>query len=367
MIKILFYIDKFAYNGSIGGAEKALITLVNHMNPDLFDITVQTLYPESFAKLLNSNITYRYCYPRKNVVTDLLYRAEAELGLTYPLHIKDDYDIEVAYLEFDSTKVISASNNKKAKKIAWVHCDFDIAIHNKPVFIKKTQGQYKKYDKIVCVSDKCKESFDHIFESNFDSIVIHNVIDDGDIIAKAKMHLPKHISKRKKTICSVGNFSPAKNHLRLLKACHTLLDEGNEFELWLIGDGMLRDQIERYVKDHQLYDSIKLFGFQSNPYPFMYESDILVCSSDFEGFSTFICEGVILGKPILTTDCSGMHDILNDYDAGIIVENSDEAFLSGLRKCLQGEISHNPKVRNSFALHELVKENEHLFESIINS
>ena len=56
MIKILFFIDKFAYNGSIGGAEKVLITLVNHMDPNKFDITVQTLYPDEYEELLNPYI-----------------------------------------------------------------------------------------------------------------------------------------------------------------------------------------------------------------------------------------------------------------------------------------------------------------------
>lgn len=37
-------------------------------------------------------------------MTDLLMRTEAALGLTYPLHIKGDYDIEAAYLECGSTK-----------------------------------------------------------------------------------------------------------------------------------------------------------------------------------------------------------------------------------------------------------------------
>lgn len=50
-------------------------------------------------------------------------RAEAAAGLTYPLHIKDDYDIEAAYLECGSTKIMASSTNQKALKLAWVHCD----------------------------------------------------------------------------------------------------------------------------------------------------------------------------------------------------------------------------------------------------
>ena len=59
MIKILFYIEKLAYQGSIGGAEKVLLTLVNNMDPRQFDITVQTLYPDEYARLLAAHIHYQ--------------------------------------------------------------------------------------------------------------------------------------------------------------------------------------------------------------------------------------------------------------------------------------------------------------------
>ena len=143
MIKILFFIDKFAYNGSIGGAEKVLITLVNHMDPEKFDITVQTLFPDEYSSLLNSNIKYKYCYSKKTSLAYKLFRVEAQLGLVYALHIKDDYDIEVAYLESEATKVMASSTNKKAKKIAWIHCDFDIAVSDKKAFYQKTAKRGK--------------------------------------------------------------------------------------------------------------------------------------------------------------------------------------------------------------------------------
>ena len=108
--KILFYIDTLIG----GGAEKVLRTLVNSMDQTKFDITVQTTFQEKAEDFLCDGITYKYCYKKKNTVTNMLFRIEAALGLVYPLHIKDDYDIEVAYLECGSTKIISNSTNKKA-------------------------------------------------------------------------------------------------------------------------------------------------------------------------------------------------------------------------------------------------------------
>ena len=214
MIKILFHIDTL----SGGGAEKVLCNLVNHMDQSKFDITVQTLFPEEFRQYLVDGIKYKAVYPSNNKFYKYIYRLEAALGLVYRLHMKDGYDIEIAYLEFGPTKVIASSTNKKAKKIAWVHCDFEIAIKDKEAFISKARKQYKKYDRIVCVSEKCKESFVAMFGNQPDVEVVHNVIDDKEILEKARQSLPGDAEKRKFTLCTVGRLSAPKNYIRLLSA-----------------------------------------------------------------------------------------------------------------------------------------------------
>lgn len=334
MIKILFFIDKFSYNGSIGGAEKVLISLVNHLDTSKFDITVQTLFPDEYAKMLNPNIKYKYCYPKKNPLIYKVFRVEAQMGLTYYWHIKDKYDIEVAYLENETTKVLAASTNKHAKRIAWIHCDFEVAFGNNTAYIAKVAKQYKKFDKIACVSEKCKESIISLFGNDPEVVVVHNVIDDKEIIEKASVKIPEVLKKRRFTLCTVGNFTPPKNYIRLLKTADKLHQNGYEFDLWIVGDGAQRKLLESYINDNNMTSYVTLFGFQKNPYPFMKAADFLVCSSNYEGFSTFISEGLILGKPILTTDCSGMKELLGESEYGMIVPNDDNAFYNGLKRML---------------------------------
>ena len=371
MIKLLFFIDKFAYKGSIGGAEKVLITLVNHMDPEKFDITVQTLYPDEFASLLNPNIKYKYCYPKKTSFSNNLFRVEAQLGLTYPLHIKGDYDIEVAYLEAETTKVMAASTNKKAKKIAWIHCDFDVAVKDKAEFVSKTAPQYRKFDRIACVSEKCKESFIAMFGDDPEVVVVHNVIDDKEILEKAKQPLPIGVTKRKKTLCSVGNLTPPKNHIRMLSSAYRLHEDGYDFDLWIVGEGQQRLKIEEFIRKNQMSSYVTLHGFQKNPYPFMKEADLLVCSSNYEGLSTFVSEGLILGKPIITTDCSGMKELLGKSEFGVIVPNNDDAFYNGVKTMLSLSKEELKNFANKslergedFSTNNLVKESERLFETV---
>lgn len=330
MIKILFFIETLTG----GGAEKVLRDLVNHMDQTKFDITVQTAFPCAASKYVNPGIRYKSMYASESKANRLRYRAEAASGLAYRLHIKDDYDIECAYLEMGSTKVMAASTNKKAKKLAWVHCDLSKAVDDPKAYVAKTAPWYAKFDQIVCVSQVVKEQFDTLFQNRFPSTVVYNVVDDAAIRSKAMLTLPEGAEKRRFTVLSVGRFSPQKKFMRLLQAHKKLLDENLEHDLWILGDGVEREMLERYVSENHLDDSVWMPGFMENPYPFMREADLLVCSSIYEGFSTFMTEGVILGKPIVTTDVSGMRELLGDSEHGLIVENDDEAFLDGMRRML---------------------------------
>ena len=333
MIKILFFIETLEG----GGAEKVLRDLVNHMDQTRFDITVQTVWPCDSSRLLVPGIHYKTTFREKNKLNQQRYRVEAELGILYQLHIKDDYDIECAYLEMGPTKVMAASTNKKAKKLAWVHCDLTKAVGDPSSYARKTASWYAKYDQVVCVSQNVKEAFDTLYQQRFSSSVLYNVIDDAAIIEKANLLPEERIRKRRFTVLSLGRLSAQKNYLRLLKTHKQLLDEGIPHDLWIFGEGPQRSQLERYVEDQNLKNSVWLPGFQENPYPYVKEADLLACSSNYEGFSTFLTEGLILGKPIVTTDVTGVREQMGDSEFGLIVDNDEEAFYQGLKRMLCDE------------------------------
>ena len=329
-IKILFFIETLRG----GGAEKVLCDLVNNMDQSRFEITVQTLWRADAARYLKPGIRYRWCYSGAGRLAGYRSRLEAALGLSYPLHIKDDYDLEVAYLEFGSTKVLSRSTNKKAKKIAWVHSDLARKLGGDPETLRKAARQYAAYDRIVCVSKTARDSFVKLFGREADTGVLYNTVDDAAIREKADA-LPAALpEKRRLTMAAVGRLAEEKRYDMLLRVHKALLEEGIPHDLWIIGEGSQREKLERIIAENHLEDSARLLGFQANPYPCMKAADLLVCSSSYEGLSTFVTEGLILGKPIVTTECSGMRELLGDSEFGLITENAEAALRDGLRRML---------------------------------
>lgn len=330
MTNILFFIESL----SGGGAEKVLRNLVNAMDQTRFNITVQTLYREDAEKYLAPGIKYKYCYGKKSRASDVVMRLEAAAGLTYPKYIKDNYDIEAAYLECGATKIMAGSTNKSALKLAWVHCDLKNRIGDPYAFAADTKKYYSKYDYAVCVSENVRQSFVELYGDTVKAVTVYNTIDDAEIIKKASERLPEGIEKRRLTLAIVGRLTPQKKLLRALAAHKKLIDIGLEHDLWIIGEGEERPMLEAYIRENNLESLAKLLGFRENPYCLMRAADLLICSSVFEGFSTFITEGLILGKPIVTTDVSGMRELLGNSEYGLITKNDDDDFYTGVKRML---------------------------------
>lgn len=367
-IKILFYIDTLIG----GGAEKVLRNLVNSMDLSKFDITVQTTWQENGKELLADGINYKYCYKKRTPLSEILFRVQANAGLVYTSHIKDDYDIEVAYLEAAPTKLIASSTNKKAKKLAWVHCDLAKNTADIAGFIAKTKPWYGKFDKIVCVSENVKTSFIKMFGNSPEVITVYNSIDDEEIRTKASETLAKTFSDDKPTVVSVGRLMPQKNMLRLLRATKKLLDKGNDFNLWILGEGTERPLLEKYIEENNLANNVTLFGFCDNPYPYIKAADFCICSSDYEGFSTFVTESLILGKTVVTTDCTGMRELLGNSEYGIITDFDDASFADGIEKFLKNpellkSYTAKAKLRgHDFSKKDLTEKTESLFLEMLN-
>ena len=369
MRKVLFFIETLG----CGGAEKVLCNLVNHMDQLQFDITVQTVWPCDATKYLAPGIHYGSMYASESKVNQIRYRVEAECGLAYRLHIRDDYDIECAYLEMGSTKIMAASTNKRAKKLAWVHCDLMKAVQDPQKFARKSTSWYDRFDQIVCVSAGIKENFDRLFNYRYPSVVVENVIDDSAILQLANLEASDFVRSEDPVVMAVGRLSVPKNYYRLLEAHERILRDGVPHHLWIIGEGPERTGLERYIAEHGLQSTVHLPGFRENPYAYMKHADIIACSSDYEGFSTTTTEAVILGKPVVTTECFGMREILGDSEYGLITKNDDDAFCAGLEAllcdpALRKKYSEKAAIRGkSFSSQQLTKATEQFFFSILDA
>ena len=371
MIKILFFIPGI----SEGGAEKVLRNLVNNMDQSKFDITVQTIDEYNPEQYLTKGIHYKAINRCRTglgkKIFSYCFRLCAELKLAYRLFVKDDYDIEVAYLETAATKIIAQSTNKKAVKLAWVHCDLSKK-EGMSRSAEKVKKQYSKYDKIICVSRDVEIGFRKIFGNSFDTAVLPNVIDEKEIIRKAAEPLYDYEGlPGQMNLLAVGRLTKQKNFEYLIRTCSQLRDDGYLFHLNILGEGSERNNLEEQIRKLELKSYITLRGFIKNPYPWMKYADIIVCSSKYEGSSTVVQEALILGKAVVTTLCTGMQELLGNSEYGMIVDDSDRGLFNGLKLFMDNHdfIKRYEKVAEErgklFAKETVVRQTEEYFKCLL--
>lgn len=359
-VRVLFLIHTL----QMGGAEKALVNLVNNLDASRFDITVMTVIDTGAHRdSLNCNIKYQTIYripflskkkkrqgsaasgnllhktSRLGSVAAKLYQwywRHVNARMVYRHYIKEKYDVEVAFLEGVATKIIASSNNKESRKLAWVHVDL-LAERKTDAFfrsLKEEKETYQQFDEIICVSNYVREVVIRKFGLDASKVLTrYNVMDIDEIIKKSQESVSP---KQRFTMVTVGRLAQQKGYDRLLKVVDRLNKDDLKFDLWIIGVGAEEEPLKTYARSHRL-SNVRFLGHQDNPYKYMREADLFICPSRAEGFSTVVSEAVILGCPVVTTDCSGMREILGDSEYGLICENSGNGIYGALEEILLDE------------------------------
>lgn len=145
---------------------------------------------------------------------------------------------------------------------------------------------------------------------------------DLDKIEKLSMENVR-IRKEKFTFVTVGRLDNGKNHKLIIDAIKNL-----DAELWIIGDGVLKENLIEYIKDLKIENKVFLLGKQTNPFSYLSKADCFVFSSNHEGFPNVLVEALSCGLPVISTDCkSGPREILAPK-SNIETQLTDELELS---------------------------------------
>ena len=335
MKRVLFLIDTLG----AGGAERALVDTVNNLPKDKYDITVVTIFDSGIhRKNLNSYIKYKSLLKECKVNRWLFWRTLKLMpkSAMYKLLIKEEYDIEVAYIEGLSTILISGSMNQKSKKIAWVHTDLYNNYYNSMLFksLKENIEVYKKFNSIVCVSKEAERGFIKRFGAFSNVKTIHNPIDLECIVKRAEEIVTDLSRGTKFRFIAVGRLIEQKGFLRLLEAHKKLIKNGIENEVVIIGDGVEKSNLKSYIRENEIEGTVKLLGFKENPYKYFSLCDCFICSSFVEGYPLVVAEAMCLDIPVISTDRTGSNEMLGYGKYGLLTENCTEGIYDAMKKVI---------------------------------
>lgn len=367
-IKVLFLIHTMG----AGGAERALVNLVNNLNNSKFDITIETMFDDGInLERLQPHINYiSKKAPSPKGISIILKFIPAKALYNYFIG-SAKYDLMIAFMHGAPVKVIAG--NKHAKKIAWLHNGNPETSTMFENWIKEKNSikDYKDYNRIVGVCESVSNAFERYTGIN-DIKTIYNTLDTKGIKTQAATPNSVEFDKSCINLVSTGRLAKEKGYVRLVNICKLLKDDGYKFRLYLIGTGAEFNILNNAIKKNELEDEVILLGFQENPYTYVNQCDVFVCSSFTEGLSTATIEAVILGKAVVSTDVSGAREILEDGKCGLIVENSEEGIYNGLKELLSNpeKIEHYKEKAleraQFFDTKNTVNSVEKLIEEVIN-
>lgn len=362
MKSLLFFMPDL--NG--GGAEKALIELLKLIDytkykVDLFlefksgpyisevpkQVNVMHIYGtrkfyhrvcRKLLKLLHLNNTYHRLFTKRRIRKI----------------VKPRYDAIISFLEGKALKnhisVIERTNNN----ITWVHCDLqNMHWTLKEYAIKEAEEYsfYKEMNQIVFVSENAQIALNNIYKlDKSKQIVIHNPINREEIITLANSQT---IPKRKFTLCTVGRLTQAKGYDRLLRVTKRLVDEGYDFDVWILGDGELKCELTSLSKELGVETFVQFLGFIRPPYPLIKAADAFISTSTAEGFSLVIGEALCLGKVVISTKTAGAIELLQNGKYGILVDHDDYSIYNAIKTIIK-----NPNLLNEYEEKSLARGSE---------
>lgn len=302
--KQVHIINRRVSNGSVLSAAGRFMIFRRVAKAFLYRLTGFRMLPDLIRN-------YRFQKANGKVLYDkLLWRLLAEGTPALP----DTYDLAVAYIEGASVYYL-ADRVKARKKVSFLHIDYTAAGYH-PMM---DQGCYDKIDRIFAVSAEAGRRFADVYPQHAEKVALfRNIVNRDAVLAKAEAGegLPDGFTGTR--LVSVGRLASQKGYDVAVQAMAQLVADGYNARWYVIGEGPERKALEQRIAKAGLREHFLLLGAKDNPYPFIAQSDIYVQPSRFEGWGIAVEEALILRRPVLATNCTGIAEQIETGVNGIL-------------------------------------------------
>jgi glycosyltransferase involved in cell wall biosynthesis len=353
----------------IGGAERALIGLLNALDSQKVDVDLFiNQHTGEFMKLIPCYVNLLPEIPKYTTIetpmTDVLRRGYFDIVLarlwakfihfryakslmlgagqidasifhyiakyTTPLlpslEKYGKYDLAISFLTPHQTV---RDKVEAKKKLAWIHTDYTVSKVNTAAELPI----WNAYDYIVSISGDVTKTFRQEFPSLSSKIIeIENILSPKFVINMAEeSDVSSEMDGKEIALLSIGRYTFPKNFDNLPDICHHLVNEHGKKDLkwYLIGFGD-EEPIRRAIAKSSMEEHVILLGKKENPYPYIKACDIYVQPSRYEGKSVTVREAQILCKPVVVTNYPTAPSQIQDGIDGIIVPMDNEGCAKGI-------------------------------------
>ena len=223
-------------------------------------------------------------------------------------------DVAISFLEIMNFANIRASEDEKIIiSERCVQSLIEPSLVSQRLRIKR---YYDFADEIVSCSEGVKYDMVHNYGIKNKMTTIYNFIDKEGIISKSHDEISNKVRnflKGAEFFVNVGRLHPQKKQKRLIKQFSYFHTIYQNIKLIIIGSGELESELESYITELDLKNSVKIISYTPNPFIYIAKAKALILSSHYEGLPNVILEAMTLGCPVIATDClAGPRELLID-------------------------------------------------------
>lgn len=334
-----------------GGAEKVLVDVLKNIDKDKYKLTLLLEFRDGvYMSSLPKNVEVIYLCRKSTIWLERFHRCLSIIKCYHLFHSLfyrlaplaklrgRRFDTIVSFMEGEAVRLHSYIATKARRNVSWVHIDFKKKHWSLDFFRNKNHELkcYSKMDEIVFVSDDARKSFLEVYPLDPGRCsVLYNLIDKSEILRLADS---QNIGKHKFTICMVGRLNQQKRYDRALEALRLLKDAGCDVVLWILGVGELEQELKLKAEELGVLDMCDFKGFVRPAYPYMKVADVFLNTSEAEGYPLVLCEALCLGLPVVATDITGAHEILDNSEFGLLVQEDVQDIYQGLKKMIDNDL-----------------------------
>lgn len=371
----------FSHAMEIGGAERALLGLLNSIDYSKYEVDLfllkhsgelmplipkqVNLLPEisQYSAIMKPMVLAlkegqikvvlgRLCGKLKAKLYDIkhaLNRSTVAIEYSHKYTVKylpkvnnEHYDIAISFL---TPHYIVSEKVNADKKIAWIHTDYSTI----ELDVKSELAMWSKFDNIVSISDDVTRAFLSTFPSLENKIVkIENILSKDFIEEQADLfNVKNEMTDDSVKLLSIGRFCEQKNFDNVPEIASIIKSKGIDFRWYIIGYGADENLIKSKIAQYNMEDTVIILGKKENPYPYIKACDVYVQPSRYEGKCVAVRETQILNKPVIITNYASSKSQLQDGFDGVIVLMDNQGCADGIVKVIDDKDLQNRLIENT--------------------
>jgi glycosyltransferase involved in cell wall biosynthesis len=260
-----------------------------------------------------------------------------------------------------------------------VYTEHNVLERYHPLTRRLNKVTWSLQNQVVAVSGEVERSIARHTRSEVPVRVVRNGIGIEHLPASESAALAVRtelgITPETPVVGTIAVFRPQKRLDIWLQAAARILDVVPDAEFLIVGDGVLRPEIESFATQLNLSNKVHFTGLKEDVGPYLSAMDVFMMSSEFEGLPLAMLEAMAAERAVVATDVGGIREVIRNAEIGKLVPFGDVGQLAsesldllhnrGLRRKLG--FAARKRVEEKFSVQRMARELESIYREVIGN